>query len=167
MATPYLGEIRMFAGNFAPRNWAFCDGRVLLTTDYMELAQLIGNTYGGDGQTTFALPDLRGRIPVKQGAGFQLGAAGGVEEVTLNVNQMPAHSHAFETAGVAGNQISPAGNLPAESFNVVPYINDATTGTFDPASISYTGGSQPHDNVQPYTCVSYIICLSGLYPQSN
>jgi microcystin-dependent protein len=133
----------------------------------MELAQLIGNTYGGDGQTTFALPDLRGRIPVNQGAGFQLGAAGGVEEVTLNVNQMPAHSHAFETAGVAGNQISPAGNLAAESFNVVPYINDATTGTFDPASISYTGGSQPHDNVQPYTCVSYIICLSGLSPQSN
>jgi microcystin-dependent protein len=167
MATPYLGEIRMFAGNFAPRNWAFCDGRVLETTDYMELAQLIGNTYGGDGQTTFALPDLRGRIAVNQGAGVQLGAAGGVEEVTLNVNQMPAHSHAFETAGVAGNQISPAGNLPAESFNVVPYINDATTGTFDPASISYTGGSQPHDNVQPYTCVSYIICLSGLYPQSN
>ena len=167
MAQPYLGEIRMFGGNFAPAGWAFCDGTELLTTEYMALAQLIGTTYGGDGQNTFALPDLRGRIPVHQGPGFQIGAPGGVEEVTLNVNQMPAHSHAFETAGVVGNQISPAGNLPAESFNVVPYINDATTGIFDPASISYTGGSQPHSNFQPYLCVNYIIALNGIYPSPN
>jgi microcystin-dependent protein len=163
----YLGEIRMFGGTFAPNGWAFCDGSELQMTEYMELAQLIGNTYGGDGQNTFALPDLCGRIPVHQGAGFQIGAAGGVEEVTLSVDQLPAHSHAFETAGARGDQVSPAGNLPAESYNVTPYINDATTGTFDTAAISYTGGSQPHENLQPFTCVSYIICMSGVYPQSN
>jgi microcystin-dependent protein len=167
MAQPYLGEIRMFGGNFAPAGWAFCDGSVLPMTDYMELAQLIGNTYGGDGENTFALPDLRGRIPVHQAPGFPIAAAGGSEEVTLTVNQMPAHSHVFETAGVRGDQISPAGNLPAESYNVVPYINDATTGTFDPASIAYTGGSQPHENLQPFTCVSYIISLYGIYPSPN
>jgi microcystin-dependent protein len=163
----FLGEIRMFGGNFAPAGWAFCDGSELLMTDYMDLAQLIGTTYGGDGQNTFALPDLRGRIPVHQGAGFQIGAAGGVEEVTLSVDQLPAHSHAFETAGARGDQVSPAGNLPAESYNVTPYINDATTGTFDTAAISYTGGSQPHENLQPFTCVSYIICTSGIYPSTN
>ena len=157
----------MFAGNFAPNGWMFCEGQVLGIPDYENLYNVIGDTYGGDGSLVFQLPDLRGRIPVHQGPGFALASAGGVEEVTLTVDDLPAHSHAFETAGVRGDQISPAGNLPAESYNVVPYVNDATTGIFDPASISYTGGSQPHPNFQPYLCVSYIIALSGLFPSPN
>jgi microcystin-dependent protein len=167
MPRPYLGEIRMFGGNFAPAGWAFCDGSTLFVTEYMELAQLIGNTYGGDGENTFALPDLRGRIPIHNANGYPLASAGGAEEVTLSVTQIPAHSHAFETAGARGDQISPAGNLPAESYNVVPYINDATTGVFDTAAIDYSGGNQPHENFQPYLCVSYIIALNGIYPSPN
>jgi microcystin-dependent protein len=164
MPQPFVGEIRMFAGNFAPEGWMFCEGQQLAISEYETLYQLIGDTYGGDGQLVFQLPDLRGRIPIHQGPGFPLASAGGVEEVTLTVNQMPAHSHAFETVGVRGNQISPAGNLPAESYNVVPYINDATTGSFDTAAISYSGGSRAHTNFQPYLCVNHIISLNGIFP---
>jgi microcystin-dependent protein len=167
MPTPFVGEIRMFAGNFAPAGWAFCAGQQLLIGDYESLYNLIGETYGGDGSLVFSLPDLRGRIPIHQGPGFALAAAGGSEEVTLSVDQMPAHTHAFETAGVQGNQISPAGNLPAESYSVVPYINDATTGAFDSAAITFSGGGQSHTNFQPYVCVNYIISLTGIYPQQS
>ena len=164
MPMPFVGEIRMFAGNFAPAGWMFCEGQTLAISDYETLYNLIGDTYGGDGSLVFNLPDLRGRIPVHPSQAMPFASAGGVEEVTLNVNQMPAHSHVFETAGVTGNQISPAGNLPAESYNVTPYINDATTGVFDTAAISFTGGSQPHTNFQPYLCVDYIIALNGIFP---
>jgi len=166
MAQPYVGEIRMFAGNFAPAGWAFCEGQLISISENETLFNLIGTTYGGDGQSTFALPDLRGRIPIHQGNGFILGETGGVEEVTLTVSQIPAHSHPFlAVGGHPGDQANPAGNLPAQSFNVTPYINDAPTGSFNAGAIGPVGGSQPHTNMQPYLCVDYIIALFGPYPQ--
>jgi microcystin-dependent protein len=165
MAQPYVGEIRMFAGNFAPAGWMFCEGQLLPISENEVLFQLIGTTYGGDGQSTFALPDLRGRLPLHQGDGFVLAQQGGAEEITLTVNQIPAHTHAFMAVGGAkGDQISPAGTLPAQSFNVTPYINDVPTGNFNPAAVGSTGGSQPHTNFQPYLCINFIISLFGIFP---
>src|ERR687884_393441 len=128
MAQPYVGEIRMFAGNFAPNGWMTCEGQQLPISENETLFQLIGTTYGGDGQSTFNLPDLRGRVPLHQGNGFILAETGGVEEVTLTVNQIAAHPHAFLAVNATGGQTSPAGTLPAQSFNVVPYINDVPGG---------------------------------------
>jgi microcystin-dependent protein len=165
MAQPYVGEIRMFAGNFAPAGWLFCEGQVLPISENETLFQLIGTTYGGDGQSTFALPDLRGRIPIHQGGGFLLAETGGVETVILTSSQIPAHSHPFTAVGSArGDQSTPAGTLPAQSFNVTPYINDATTGNFNAGAVTPAGGSQPHENRQPYLCVDFIISLFGLFP---
>lgn len=164
MAQPYVGEIRMFAGNFAPAGWMFCEGQLLPISENETLFQLIGTTYGGDGESTFALPDLRGRVPIHQGNGFILAETGGVEEVTLTVNQIPAHSHPLLAAAVTGDQITCGGNLPSSSFNVTPYINDAPSGNFNPGSVSPVGGSQPHTNFQPYLCVDFIISLFGIFP---
>ena len=164
MAQPYVGEIRMFAGNFAPAGWMFCEGQLLPISENETLFQLIGTTYGGDGQSTFALPDLRGRLPLHQGNGFILAETGGAEEITLTVNQIAAHSHPLLAAGVTGDQVSPANNLPANSFNVVPYVNEAPNGNMSPTAISATGGSQPHTNYQPYLCVDFIISLFGIFP---
>src|SRR3954449_1544418 len=115
MAQPYVGEIRMFAGNFAPAGWMFCEGQLLPISENETLFQLIGTTYGGDGQSTFGLPDLRGRLPMHQGNGFILAETGGAEEVTLTVQQIPAHTHAAIAAAVAGDATTPIGNLPAQS----------------------------------------------------
>jgi len=164
MASSYYGEIRMFAGNFAPAGWAFCDGAVLPISENETLFNLIGTTYGGDGQTTFALPDLRGRVPVHAGPGFTLAQNGGVETVTLTTSQIPSHTHTLAAADVVGSQITPSGNLPARSFNVTPYINDVPSGSFNAAAIAPDGGSQPHDNFQPYLCIDFIISLFGDYP---
>lgn len=164
MAQPYVGEIRMFAGNFAPAGWMFCEGQLLPISENETLFNLIGTTYGGDGQSTFALPDLRGRIPLHQGNSFVLAQTGGAEEVTLTVSQIPAHSHPFLAAAVTGDQASPLGNLPASSFNVTPYLNDAATGNMNAAAVSAVGGSQPHTNFQPYLCVDFIISLFGIFP---
>jgi microcystin-dependent protein len=164
MAQPYVGEIRMFAGNFAPAGWMFCEGQLLPISEYETLFNLIGTTYGGDGQETFALPDLRGRVPIHQGNGFTLAETGGAEEITLAVTQIPAHSHPMVVSGARGSQISPAGNLPAQSYNVVPYINSSPTGNFNAAAIGNVGGSQPHTNFQPYLCVDFIISLFGIFP---
>ena len=164
MAQPYVGEIRMFAGNFAPAGWMFCEGQLLPISENETLFQLIGTTYGGDGQSTFALPDLRGRVPVHQGNGFILAETGGAEEITLTVNQIPSHTHAMTAVDQPGNQTSPTGNRLAQSFNVVPYINDASTGSFSPAAVGPVGGSQPHTNFQPYLCVDFIISLFGIFP---
>src|SRR5262245_35972702 len=164
MAQPYVGEIRMFAGNFAPAGWMFCEGQLLPISEFDTLFNLIGTTYGGDGQSTFALPDLRGRVPIHQGNGFTLAETGGVEQVTLTVQQIHAHSHAVGVRTAVGNQVSPAGNLAAQSLNVVPYINDAPSGSFNASAIQSAGGSQPHDNMQPFLAVSYIISLFGIFP---
>ncbi len=152
MAQPYVGEIRMFAGNFAPAGWMFCEGQLLPISENETLFQLIGTTYGGDGESTFALPDLRGRIPVHQGNGFILAETGGAEEITLTVTQIPAHTHpALGSTGTATSN-SPTGNVPGRVTiaAVFPYGTDAPVGPMSPLSISSVGGSQPHTNFQPY-----------------
>ena len=167
MAHPYVGEIRMFAGNFAPSGWMFCEGQLLPISENTTLFQLLGTTYGGDGESTFALPDLRGRIPIHQGNGFILAETGGAEEITLTVQQIPAHSHPFLGAAVQGDQINPSNAMAANSFNVTSYINQAPDGNFAAASVTPTGGSQPHTNFQPYLCVNFIISLFGLFPSTT
>src|SRR3954447_20780603 len=164
MAQPYVGEIRMFAGNFQPAGWMFCEGQLLPISENETLFQLIGTTYGGDGQSTFALPDLRGRIPLHQGNGFILAETGGAEQITLTVSQIPAHTHPLLAANVTGDQTNLANNLNANSFNISPYINDVPNGNMNAGAISATGGSQPHNNFQPYLCVDFIISLFGIFP---
>ena len=169
MAQPYVGEIRQFAGNFAPAGWMFCEGQLLPISEYETLFNLIGTTYGGDGQSTFALPDLRGRIPVHFGNGFTLAETGGVETVTLTVSQIPAHSHALIGSSAFADKTSPQGNLPAKAsvVNINAYGTDAPQLNVSPSSVSATGGSQPHDNFQPYLCVDFIISLFGIFPSQT
>jgi microcystin-dependent protein len=166
MSQPYVGEIRMFAGNFAPAGWMFCEGQLLPISEYETLFNLIGTTYGGDGQSTFALPDLRGRLPIHQGNGFTLAETGGSETITLTVSQIPAHTHPYlATTNFAGTN-SPAGEVAA-ALNVAGnelYIPAAGTTPMSPAAIGSTGGSQPHDNFQPYLCIDFIISLFGVFP---
>jgi microcystin-dependent protein len=167
MAQPYVGEIRMFGGNFAPAGWMFCEGQLLPISENETLFQLIGTTYGGDGQATFGLPDLRGRLPIHQGNGFILAETGGAEEITLTVQQTPGHSHPFLAAAVDGNQTPAQGALPAHSQNVTPYINLPPDTNMKATSVSTTGGSQPHSNAQPYLCIDFIISLFGLFPSQT
>jgi microcystin-dependent protein len=164
VAQPYVGEIRMFAGNFAPAGWMFCEGQLLPISENETLFNLIGTTYGGDGQSTFGLPDLRGRIPLHQGNGNILAETGGVETVTLTVQQIPVHTHPLTGAAIAGNQVTPSGNLPANSTSVKPYINEDQDGSFNASAIAPSGGSQPHENLQPFLCVDFIISLFGIFP---
>ena len=164
MAQPYVGEIRMFAGNFAPAGWMFCEGQLLPISENETLFQLMGTTYGGDGQSTFALPDLRGRIPLHQGNGFTLAETGGAEEITLTVSQIPAHSHPLLASGDTGNQASPANSLTSNSQGAIPYREDAPTVNMNAQTVAATGGSQPHTNFQPYLCVDFIISLFGIFP---
>ena len=164
MAQPYVGEIRMFAGNFAPAGWMFCEGQHLSISENETLFQLIGTTYGGNGQDTFALPDLRGRLPLHMGNGFILAETGGVEEVTLTVSQIPAHSHSLLASTSAGTNTSPVINVLAESVVINPYIEDQANSNMNPDAVSAVGGSQPHTNFQPYLCINFIISLFGIYP---
>lgn len=164
MAQPYVGEIRMFAGNFAPAGWMFCEGQLLPISENETLFQLIGTTYGGDGESTFALPDLRGRLPLHQGNGFILAETGGVEEVTLTVGQIPAHTHRMLVHGGVGNDPNPHGGVFAESSVATMYQAGAPSTPLAPTAIDGTGGSQPHSNLQPYLCVDFIISLFGIFP---
>jgi microcystin-dependent protein len=164
---PFIGEIRLFAGNFAPAGWMFCEGQLLPISEYENLFQLIGTTYGGDGQETFALPDLRGRIPIHQGNGFILAETGGAEEITLTVSQIPAHAHPLLAAAVTGDAISPGGSVPANSFNITPYINDPPNANMNAGAIGPVGGSQPHTNFQPYLCINFIITPFGIFPSPS
>jgi len=177
MSQPYVGEIRLFAGNFAPVNWRFCDGSLLPISQFDVLFNLIGTTYGGDGQSTFALPDLRSRVPIHQGTGaglptYIIGQSGGVESVTLTTQQIPSHNHALIAAGVPGTSAVPSGTevLANESVahvsggaNYIPYTTSGLV-TMAAQSITATGGSQPHDNIQPYLAINFIISLYGIYP---
>jgi len=169
MAQPYVGEIRMFAGNFAPAGWMFCEGQLLPISEYETLFNLIGTTYGGDGQSTFALPDLRGRIPLHFDNGFTLAETGGAETITLTVSQIPAHSHAFLSTANTAASTSPTSNLGAVNnvFGVFPYGSDAPRLNLAPSGISAVGGSQPHNNFQPYLCVDFIISLFGIFPSQT
>jgi microcystin-dependent protein len=167
MAQPYVGEIRMFAGNFAPAGWMFCEGQLLPISENETLFNLIGTTYGGDGQSTFALPDLRGRLPLHQGNGFTLAQTGGAETITLTVAQIPAHTHAYLTTGNAGTQIDPGGNVLSASPTIDFYIVDTPTSPMSPTAIGPVGGSQPHNNFQPYLCIDFIISLFGIFPSQT
>jgi microcystin-dependent protein len=169
MAQPYVGEIRQFAGNFAPAGWMFCEGQLLPISEYETLFNLIGTTYGGDGQSTFALPDLRGRVPLHFGNGFTLAETGGVETVTLTVSQIPAHSHpALASSNPATANVASTNVLAASTvFGVAPYGSDAPRTTLNPNTIGSVGGSQPHNNFQPYLCVDFIISLFGIFPSQT
>jgi microcystin-dependent protein len=157
----------MFAGNFAPAGWMFCEGQLLPISENETLFQLIGTTYGGDGESTFALPDLRGRIPIHQGSGFILAETGGAEEITLTVNQIPAHTHALLATSDAASATAPGPSVVfARSLasTITPYGSDNPSTTLSPSMVSPVGGSQPHTNFQPYLCLDFIISLFGIFP---
>ena len=167
MAQPYVGEIRMFAGNFAPAGWMFCEGQLLPISENETLFQLIGTTYGGDGQSTFGLPDLRGRLPMHQGNGFTLAEQGGAEEITLTVSQIPGHTHPLLANTGAGNVNTPANTVLAASPTLDMYREAAPSVTLNPVAVTPVGGSQPHTNFQPYLCVDFIISLFGIFPSQT
>jgi microcystin-dependent protein len=164
MAQPYVGEIRMFAGNFPPSGWLFCQGQLLAISQNETLFQLIGTTYGGDGQSTFALPDLRGRIPIHQGNGFIIAETGGAEEITLTVQQIPAHTHPLLATTSVGTAASPQGSVLAASGSSNVYRPGPTAVTLSNQTVAPTGGSQPHSNTQPFLCIDFIISLFGIFP---
>jgi microcystin-dependent protein len=165
MAQPYIGEIRMFAGNFAPAGWLFCEGQLLPISENEALFNLIGTTYGGDGESTFALPDLRGRIPIHQGNGFILAETGGAEEITLTVNQIPTHSHPLLASMNPGVSSNAQNNANSSSASILLYIEGQAPDTnLRPSVVGTVGGSQPHTNFQPYLCVDFIISLFGIFP---
>jgi microcystin-dependent protein len=161
---PYVGEIRIFAGNFAPAGWMFCEGQLLPISENEILFQLIGTTYGGDGQSTFALPDLRGRVPLHQGNGFILAETGGAEEITLTPNQIPSHSHPLLASSGAASTQNPANNVLATTQSQTYYNIPDNPVSMSPLAIGQTGGNQPHTNFQPYLCVDFIISLFGVFP---
>jgi microcystin-dependent protein len=172
MATPFIGEIRMFGGNYAPSGWAFCQGQLLPISEYDALFSLIGTTYGGDGQNTFALPNLQSRIPIHQGGSYPLGEMNGQEEVTLSAAQIPLHTHGLQATTTAANSTSPAGNLPAAA-EVPTYAPPSATPAPIPTSMlasAISGGNsggQSHNNLMPFQCVSFIISLFGIYPSQS
>ena len=172
MAQPYIGEIRMFAGSFPPVGWSFCDGQLMPISQNDAMFTLIGTTYGGDGQETFALPNLQSRVPMHMGTGpdgvtYQLAEAAGVESVTLSTQQIPVHNHAFLGSTTAATLTSPSSNTVATSAQV-DYLTIATASVaMNANSITPVGGSQPHENMQPYLVVSFIISLFGLFPQQT
>jgi microcystin-dependent protein len=170
MSQPFVGEIRMFGGNFPPNGWAFCDGSSIAISDNETLFQLIGTTYGGDGEQTFNLPNLQGRLPLHVGGAYQLGQMGGVPSVTLSVQQMPSHGHPLvgSTAPASGTnpQDTLFSHLPDAGVQTA-YGSTAPFGAIDPSSVAPQGGSQPHDNQQPYCVVSFIISLFGIFPQQG
>jgi microcystin-dependent protein len=172
VSDPFIGEIRMFGGSFAPAGWAFCHGQLMPISENDALFTLIGTIYGGDGQETFALPDLRGRTPVHAGQGpglsqnYQLGEKAGVESVTLTINQIPVHTHQWIGSSAGASATGPSGTLPAVAQG------DLYTSGFSPVNMNAqvvgpTGGSQPHDNMQPYLCINYIISLFGEFPRQS
>ncbi len=169
MATPYVGEIRMFAGNFAPAGWAFCQGQIMAIAENPVLFQLIGTTYGGDGQVTFALPNLQSRVPVhvgtQAGTTYVLGESGGAETVTLTLQQIPAHSHVPQ-GNTAPTASSPSGNLWAGGVTN-SYAAPPTSASMAPEAVGSSGGSQPHDNMLPYLVINFIISLFGVFPSQN
>lgn len=167
MSTPYVGEVRIFAGNFAPVGWLLCQGQLLPISEYDVLFNLIGTTYGGDGQTTFALPNLASRIPYHQGSGYVLGQTGGAEEVTLTQQQLPVHTHTANASTSNGDQSGPAGNVWGAGSLTAYTADQPANVTMSAAALLPAGGSQPHDNMPPYLCLNFIIATEGIYPSPN
>jgi microcystin-dependent protein len=166
MSSPFIGEIRMFGGNFAPVGWAFCNGALIPISENDALFNLIGTTYGGDGQSTFALPNLQSRVPIHVGPGFALGQSGGVETVTLTTPQIPAHSHVPHAQSGSGNQSTPANGVWATS-TLNSYSTNPPTTAMAAATIGQSGGSQPHDNMLPFLAVNFILSLFGIFPSQT
>ena len=173
MGTPFIGEIRMFGGNFAPQGWAFCAGQTLPIAQNDALFSLIGTTYGGDGATTFNLPDLQGRIPVHPGTNpasgtpYAVGQKGGVEQLTLTLPQMPLHTHLAQAQSGNGTQAGPGNGLWAteQDSNLKPFsANQAPSEVMNSACLTAAGGSQPHANMMPFVAINFIIALEGIYP---
>lgn len=171
MSEPFVGEIRMFAGNFAPRGWAFCDGQLLAVSQNDALFSLLGTIYGGDGRTTFGLPDLRGRLPIHAGTGpglspRRLGAKGGAEKVTLTVNQMPSHSHRLKGSTALAGEETPQDNVTGQAETLL-YGREAPLANMASDSITSVGGSRSHTNLMPFLCIHFIIALVGIYPSRH
>jgi microcystin-dependent protein len=170
MSEPYVGEIRIFAGNFAPNGWMLCNGQLLLISEFEVLFNLIGTTYGGDGQTTFALPDLQGRIPVHQGAtgqgSYVMGQKAGTETVTLLANQIPIHNHVAQASVNGGSSNNPASNVWA-NWTGSQYSDQSSDSQMNAGALATTGGNQPHDNRMPYLTLNFIISLFGVYPSQS
>ncbi|KQY90602.1 MULTISPECIES: phage tail protein [Roseateles] len=169
MSNPYVGEIRLFAGNFAPLGWMFCQGQLLPIAENEVLFVLIGTTYGGDGQSTFALPDLRGRVPVHQGQGpglspRMLGELGGDETITLAPTQLPTHTHTLRASGAAATGTAPGGALLAAT-SVASYDPGPGSTAMAASAVGSAGGNQPHENMAPTLALNYIISLFGIFPQ--
>jgi len=172
MSEPFLAEIRIFAGNFAPRSWAFCNGQLLPISQNTALFSLIGTTYGGDGRTTTALPNLKGRAPMHPGrapglTSRRLGQRGGVEHVTLSEAQMPQHAHNVRGIPVPGNRPSPENSTFGRPLGAAPYAADANRVAMADEALPPTGGSQSHNNLQPFLAINFIIALQGLYPSRS
>jgi microcystin-dependent protein len=174
MTEAFIGSIVMFAGNFAPRGWAFCQGQLLPIAQNTALFSILGTTYGGNGQTTFALPDLRGRAPIGTGQGpgltnITLGEAAGSESVTLNVTQMPAHTHAVACDATSAGAADPANAFPGNpgALSGAQLYGPTASATMAPAMIAPSGGSQPISVQQPFLGINYIICLEGIFPSRN
>ena len=166
MSQPFVGEIRVFGGTFAPQGWAFCDGQLLAITQNETLFVLLGTTYGGDGQTTFALPDLRGRIPMHVGGGLVIGQSGGAEQVTLTSAQLPAHSHPLQATAADGTSADPTNNVWAES-DARTFSTAAPDASMSASTLASAGGGQPHNNLMPFLGLSFIISLFGIFPSQN
>ena len=169
MAQPYVGEIRMFAGNFAPAGWMICQGQTLPISENETLFQLIGTTYGGDGESTFNLPNLSSRIPLHMGNGpdgatYQLAEMAGVESVTLTTQQIPAHTHPFTASQSPGTSNNPGNAVVGSSPSVQMFFGLSPSNPMAPQSIGPAGGSQPHENMQPFLCINFLISLFGIFP---
>lgn len=169
MAEYYVGEIRMFAGTFAPRNWALCDGSTLTINNNQLLFAVIGTTYGGDGVTNFKLPDLRGRVPIHRNGTYPLGTAQGTETVALNANELPAHTHQVTASAANASLSTPASNTWGTNTNKIFNTSNPlpTLVSLSSQAVSVSGQSSPHDNIMPSQVVSYIIALQGIFPSSN
>ncbi|MEO8624260.1 MAG: tail fiber protein [bacterium] len=173
MPEPYVGEIRMFAGNFPPSGWMFCDGSTIAISENDTLFQLIGTTYGGDGQSTFNLPNLQSRVPIHMGTGpdgttYQIGEMAGTEQETLSVQQIPNHTHPLVASTAAGTQPSPVGGVLATSGGGISvYYEGGVDSNMNNGAITPVGGSQPHENTQPFLCINFIISLFGIFPSQT
>lgn len=168
MSTPFLGEIRIVSFNYAPKGWALCNGQLLPINQNQALFSLFGTTYGGNGQTNFALPNLQGRVPIHFGNGFTQGEAAGQESTTLNITQLPTHTHNINAANTtSGNVASPVNNYFSNSAPPQIYSGGSPSATFQPTTITVTGGSQPHNNMQPSLVLNMIVALSGIFPSRN
>jgi microcystin-dependent protein len=165
MSEPFLSEIKIMAFNFAPKGWALCNGQLMAINQNQALFSLLGTTYGGDGRVNFALPDLRGRIPIHPGAGFILGEQGGETVHTLLASEMPQHTHIVEASSAAANTSNPAGNFWADGGKSI--YNSSVNTNMAPGAISTVGGNQAHDNMSPYLVLNFCIALQGIFPSPN